>query len=90
MIKRNPAKPRETPFEYFPELTIGNRTLHPGDPVRVHYRRGVWTFSAVVTNTETGAQWVDVYSPGTLHGPGSKHAVKVEHVRPAPRKRRKR
>lgn len=89
MIKRKPTKPRETPFERFPELTIGNRTIVPGDPVKVRYKRGVWTFQALVTNKETGSQWVDVLSPATMHGPGSTHAVRLEAVSPVPRRRRR-
>lgn len=90
MQHRKRGTPRETPFEYFPELTIGRRTLWPGDPVKLTRTRGkTYQFQSLRTDTRDGSQTVVVKGPVTMFGAGMEHVVDMDRI-VLPPKRRKR
>ena len=86
--KRLPAKP--TRWEYFPELTIGRRTLWPGDHVKLTRTRGkTFQFQSLRTDKETGHQTVVVKGPVTIHGAGMERVVEIDRIVIPPRRRRR-
>ena len=62
MINRKSSAVRETKFERSYELTIGGRTILPGEIIKVNGEHGSkFKFISLVTNKETGAFWVDCF-----------------------------
>ena len=95
MGRRRKAVLAETKFdreyEYpFPDF---NDTLKPGDLFKVRGEYGMkFKFHSVVTNKETGAQWIDCFE---MHrgkgGPqtGCQRSFKFDRIKRMPRKRYK-
>jgi hypothetical protein len=90
MIKRSKAAIVNSIFVRVPEITIGNRTIVAGDVIKIEGEHGGrFKFHSLVTNTETGVQWIDCFE---LH----KTIVSVwrsfrsDRIKPIPIKRGKR
>jgi hypothetical protein len=79
-----------TKFFRFPEIQVDNFTIEKGELIKIKDEWGMkFKFDALVTNTETGAQWVDcfeVYRGRT----GCLRAFKLERVKRIPKKRGRR
>ena len=53
---------RESPFLHQYEMEIDGWTISRGDTIKIHGEYGVkFRFNALVTNPETGVQWVDCF-----------------------------
>jgi hypothetical protein len=90
MITRRRVKPKPTKFFREPEVTIGNFTIVKGEVIKIQDEHGMrFRFDSLVTNTETGVQWIDCYEmyKGT---PGALRSFRIERVKRIPAKRGKR
>ena len=62
MNKRRLAPVQETKFEKVKEMQIGNRVLVSGEVIKIAGEYGSkFRFDSLVTNKETGVQWVDCF-----------------------------
>ena len=62
MKKVKNIKPQTTKFHRDYELQVGNFTIVPGDIIKIEGEHGgKFKFHSFVTNTDTGAQWVDCF-----------------------------
>lgn len=91
MSRRKRVPLPETKFYREYEFPIGNDTLVPGDLFKVSGEYGMkFKFGSLVTNKETGAQWVDCYEiyRGTngLQA-GVLRSFKFDRIKRIPRKR---
>jgi hypothetical protein len=79
-----------TKFFRFPELSIDGFTIEKGDIIKVQDEWGMrFKFDSLVTNIETGAQWVDcfeVYKART----GVLRSFKIERIKRIPKRRGRR
>ncbi len=89
MNKRRLAPIKETKFERIKEMQIGTRTLISGEIIKIAGEYGSrFRFDSLVTNKETGSQWVDCFelSKGVISGWRS---FKSDRIRLMPIKRGK-
>jgi hypothetical protein len=79
-----------TKFFRFPELTIDNFVIEKGEIIKVQDEWGMkFKFDSLVTNTETGAQWVDcfeVYKART----GVLRSFSIDRIKRIPKRRPRR
>ena len=62
MNKRRSSPVRETKFNRVGEIQVGNRVLVTGDIIKISGEYGSrFKFDSLVTNKETGAQWIDCF-----------------------------
>jgi hypothetical protein len=62
MANRKKTEIKETKFSRTPELVINGRTIAAGDIIKIHGEHGNrFKFSSLVTNMETGSQWIDCF-----------------------------
>jgi len=62
MNKRKFATVSETIFTRVPEIVVGARTIVCGDVIKINGEHGgKFKFHSLVTNTETGSQWIDCF-----------------------------
>ncbi len=62
MNKRKSSPVRETKFDRVREIQVGNRLLVAGDIIKISGEYGSrFKFDSLVTNKETGAQWIDCF-----------------------------
>jgi len=62
MSRKKTAIVAESIFTRVPEITIGNRVIVAGDIIKIEGEHGgKFKFQSLVTNTETGAQWIDCF-----------------------------
>jgi hypothetical protein len=79
-----------TKFFRFPEITVDNFVIEKGELIKIKDEWGTrFKFDNLVTNTETGAQWVDCYEVyrGRV---GVLRSFRLERVKRIPKKRGKR
>lgn len=93
MGRRKKVALAETKFERTYEYTFDhiNDTLRPGDFFKVKGEYGIkFKFASVVTNKETGAQWIDCYEMGRgVKGlqAGCQRSFKFDRIKRIPRRR---
>jgi hypothetical protein len=90
MIARKKSKPAPTKFSRVYELQIGTFTIVKGDIIKIQDEHGrKFKFDSVVTNTETGATWVDCFEmqKGSV---GQFSSFAIERVKRIPARRGKR
>jgi len=79
-----------TKFFRFPEIEIDGFIIEKGDIIKVKDEWGMrFKFDSLVTNIETGAQWVDcfeVYKART----GCLRSFKIDRIKRIPKRRGKR
>jgi len=62
MARKKIAAVPESIFTRVPEITVGNRTIVAGDIIKIEGEHGgKFRFHSLVTNTETGSQWIDCF-----------------------------
>jgi hypothetical protein len=60
--KRKHSPVRETNFDRVREISIGSRLLASGEIIKISGEYGArFKFDSLVTNKETGAQWIDCF-----------------------------
>jgi hypothetical protein len=90
MLKRKKTKVAETKFSRVYELQVGNFTIARGDIIKVQDEHGrKFKFDSVVTNTETGATWVDCFEVHKA-STGQYCSFHIERIKRVPTKRGKR
>ena len=78
------AKP--TNFFRFPEITVDGFTIERGDLIKIKDEWGMkFKFDSLVTNQETGAQWVDCYEMFRGRA-GCLRAFRLERVKRVPKR----
>jgi len=91
MISRRKTKPGPTKFSRVYELQVGTFTIAKGDIIKIQDEHGrKFKFDSVVTNTETGAMWIDCFEVQKATS-GQYCSFAIERVKriPARRGRRK-
>ncbi len=71
MNKRRSSPIRETKFDRIKEMWVGNRLVVAGEIIKISGEYGSkFKFDSLVTNKETGVQWVDCFelSKGVVSG----------------------
>jgi hypothetical protein len=60
--KRRSSPIRETKFDRVKEIQVGSRLVLAGDVIKISGEYGArFKFDSLVTNKETGAQWIDCF-----------------------------
>jgi hypothetical protein len=90
MPRRKKVEIAPTKFFRFPELTIDNFTIQKGEIIKVQDEWGMrFKFDSLVTNTETGAQWVDCYEIYKARS-GCLRSFSVDRIKRIPKRRGRR
>ena len=62
MRKKNVSIIQETIFDRMPEVLVGSRIVSKGDLIKIIGEHGgKFKFHSLVTNTVTGAEWIDCF-----------------------------
>jgi hypothetical protein len=86
--KRVPAAP--TKFSRVYEMEYGNFTIQRGELIKIQDEWGMrFKFDSVVTNIETGAQWVDCFEVHKART-GCLRAFRLDRVKRIPTRRGRR
>jgi hypothetical protein len=90
MIKRKSTKVAPTKFSRVNELQVGTFTIVKGDIIKIQDEHGrKFKFDSVVTNTETGAMWIDCFEVQKATA-GQYCSFAIERVKRIPARRGKR
>jgi hypothetical protein len=90
MITRRKTKPSLTKFSRVHELQVGTFTIVKGDIIKIQDEHGrKFKFDSVVTNTETGAMWVDCFEVQKATS-GQYCSFAIDRVKRIPARRGKR
>ena len=77
-------------FFRFPEITVDGFVIEKGEIIKVKDEWGMrFKFDSLVTNTETGAQWVDCFEVYKMRT-GVLRSFKIDRVKRIPKKRGRR
>lgn len=90
MARRKKYIPQNNKFSRQPEMKIDNFIVEQGEIIKIQGEHGgKFRFANLVTNTETGVQWVDCYE--LYKGvPGGTRAFRIDRVKRIPRRRKRR
>lgn len=81
---------KPTKFFRFPEITVDNFVIEKGELIKIKDEWGMrFKFDSLVTNTETGAQWVDCYEVHKMRT-GCLRSFDLDRVKRIPKRRGKR
>ena len=89
MRQKKTTKVQDTKFTRQDELPIDNFVIEKGEIIKVKGENGLkFKFHSLVTNTETGSQWVDCFEiwRGTV---GVHRSFRIEKIKRIPKKRAK-
>lgn len=90
MRRRKSVPPPETKFFRFPEITVDGFVIAKGDMIKIKDEWGMrFKFDCLVTNKETGAQWIDCYEVHKMRT-GVLRSFKLDRVKRIPKRRGKR
>lgn len=90
MLKRRKTKPAPSKFSRVYELQVGTFTIVKGDIIKIQDEHGrKFKFDSVVTNTETGAMWIDCFEMQKATS-GQYCSFAIERVKRIPTRRGKR
>jgi len=91
MPRRKHVKAAPTKFHREPQATLPTgRVIERGDILKVVGEHGLrFKFDSLVTNTETGAQWIDCFEIYKLRT-GVLRAFTLDRIKPMPKTRRRR
>lgn len=89
MRSRNRSEAKPTNLFHFPEITVDGFLVEKGDIIKVKDEWGMrFKFDSLVTNTKTGAQWVDCYEVDKMRT-GCLRAFKLERIKRIPKRRKR-
>ena len=90
MRKRKSVPPPPSKFFRFPEITVGNFIIEKGDIIKIDGEWGQrFKFDCLVTNKETGAQWIDCFEVHKMRT-GVLRSFRLDRVKRIPKRRGKR
>ena len=79
-----------TKFFRFPEIQVDNFTIEKGEIIKIKDEWGMrFKFDSLVTNTETGAQWVDCFEVHKART-GCLRSFSIDRVKRIPKRRGRR
>lgn len=86
MRKRKSVPPPPSKFFRFPEITVDGFVIERGETIKIKDEWGMkFKFDSLVTNKETGSQWVDCYE--IFRGrTGCLRAFRLERVKRIPKR----
>jgi hypothetical protein len=62
MIRKNKTQAKDTIFLRVAEIMVNNRVVSRGDLIKITGEHGKkFKFHSLVTNTKSGAQWIDCF-----------------------------
>jgi hypothetical protein len=81
---------KPTKFFRFPEITVDGFLIEKGEVIKIKDEWGMrFKFDSLVTNTETGDQWIDCFEVYKLRT-GCQRSFKLERVKRIPKRRARR
>jgi hypothetical protein len=90
MPRRKKVAAAPTKFHREESMEFGNFVINKGDLIKVHDEWGMkFKFDSVVTNIETGAQWIDCFEVHKLRT-GCLRSFRLERVKRIPTRRGRR
>jgi hypothetical protein len=90
MPRRKKIELPPTKFFRFPEIEIDGNVIERGEIIKVKDQWGMrFKFDSLVTNKETGAQWVDCFEVHKSRT-GSLRSFKLEQIKRIPKRRPRR
>ena len=90
MPRRKKVELPPTKFFSYPEIEVDGFIIEKGELIKIKDEWGMrFKFDGLVTNTETGAQWVDCFEMYRGKA-GVLRAFKLDRVKRIPKKRGKR
>ena len=90
MRRRKTVEAPPTKFFRFPEITVGNFVISKGDIIKIEGEWGQrFKFDSLVTNKETGAQWIDCFEVHKMRT-GCLRSFRLERVKRIPTRRGRR
>jgi len=88
--RRNIYEPKPTKLFRFPEIEVDGFIIEKGEIIKVKDEWGMrFKFDSFVTNTETGAQWVDCYEVYKSRT-GVLRSFKLDRIKRIPKRRGRR
>jgi hypothetical protein len=79
-----------TKFSYEVSIQVDGFTIAQGDIIKIQGEHGCkFKFSSVVTNTQTGAQWIDCFEMQRGQS-GAQRSFNIDRIKRIPKKRGKR
>lgn len=90
MPRRKKIEPTPTKFFRYPEIEVDGFIIEKGELIKIKDEWGMrFKLDGLVTNTETGAQWVDCFEMYRGRA-GVLRAFRLDRVKRIPKKRGKR
>jgi hypothetical protein len=90
MPRRKKVEIAPTKFSRVYEMEYGNFTINKGDLIKIQDEWGMkFKFDCVVTNDETGAQWIDCFEVHRLRT-GCLRSFAIDRVKRIPTRRGRR
>lgn len=90
MPHRKKVAPKPTKFSRVYEMEHGNFVINQGDIIKIQDEWGMkFKFDCVVTNTETGSQWVDCFEVHKMRT-GCLRSFGLDRVKRIPNRRGRR
>jgi hypothetical protein len=90
MPRRKKVAPPPTKFSRVYEMEYGNFTIEKGEIIKIQDEWGMrFKFDSLVTNTETGAQWVDCFEVHKSQT-GCFRSFSIDRVKRIPKRRGRR
>lgn len=90
MPRRKKVELPPTKFFRFPEITVDGHVIEKGEIIKIQDEWGMrFKFDCLVTNKETGAQWVDCFEVHKMRT-GALRSFKIERVKRIPKRRKRR
>jgi len=86
---RNLSKPKPSHFARLPEVTVEGFLIEQGEVIRIKGEHGIrFKFDSLVTNKNTGAQWIDCYEV-YKHRTGCLRSFKIDRIKRIPKRRKR-
>lgn len=90
MIKRGKTKVAPTKFSRVYSIEVGNFTIAAGEIIKISGEHGgKFKFHSLVTNTETGVQWIDCFETHKRTS-GAWRSFRVDRLKRIPTRRGRR
>jgi hypothetical protein len=80
---------KPTKFFKFPEITVDGFVIEKGEIIKIKDEWGMrFKFDSLVTNTSTGAQWIDCFEVYKLRT-GCTRSFRLDRVKRIPKRRKR-
>jgi hypothetical protein len=90
MPRRKKVELKPTKFFRFPEVVVDGYAIERGEIIRIKNEHGLrFKFDSLVTNTETGAQWIDCFEVHKART-GALRSFRTDRIKRIPKRRPRR